>query len=172
MRRLAQVLFVTSVVVFAVGCSEPHQYDSSAGKFSVEFPGKPEEQSQTVQTEVGSIKLNIVMYEKRNSAYLVMYCDYPADHVQAAGSDVILEGACEGAVSNIRGTLVSQEPITIGDHPGREIKATASTDGNQVELRSRIYLVGNRLYQVIVSATPGGTKDSVANRFVDSFKLN
>lgn len=41
----------------------------------------------------------------------------------------------------------------------------------QGQIRARIYLVGNRLYQVMVIGTDSYTTSSGANAFLDSFKL-
>lgn len=171
MFRPAQTLLVLFLVIFATGCSQPQAYDSSSGRFTIDFPGKPKEQSQTVQTPVGSIAVHIIMYESRSAAYGVTYSDFPASHIESSSVDEILDGACQGAARNIGGTIISQKPISIGNHPGQEVKVAASTSGKKVEVRNRIYLVGNRLYQVVVTSTPGDTEDSTANKFVNSFKL-
>ena len=42
-------------------------YKSSAGKFSVQLPSKPQEQSQDQTTDVGTIKLNMVIAESNDS---------------------------------------------------------------------------------------------------------
>lgn len=171
MLRFAMLMFMLFHVVLVAGCSKPTPYDSATGKFTAEFPGSPKEQSQAMPTPLGTITAYIVGYESRSAAYMVMYADYPQSHVQSTSADEILDGACDGAASNINGRVISKTPITIGNHPGRELRVSATHEGKQVEVRNRVYLVGNRLYQVLVTSAPGGTQDSTANRFVDSFKL-
>jgi hypothetical protein len=171
MFRPAQTLLVLFLVIFATGCSQPQTYDSSSGRFTIDFPGKPKEQSQTVQTPTGNVTAHIIMYESRIAAYVVTYSDFPASQIKSSSADELLDGACQGVASNIGGTITSQKSISIDNHPGQEVKVSASSRGKKVEVRNRIYLVGNRLYQVIVTAAPGDTEDATANKFVTSFKL-
>jgi len=52
-------------------------YSSESGKFSVQMPTKPQEQSQEKKTEVGAVKINMAISESNTSAYMVSYNDYP-----------------------------------------------------------------------------------------------
>jgi hypothetical protein len=52
-------------------------YSSESGKFSVQMPTKPQEQSQEKKTEVGAVKINMAISESNTSAYMVSSNDYP-----------------------------------------------------------------------------------------------
>jgi hypothetical protein len=92
-------------------------------------------------------------------------CDYGS---AAAGRDpnTVLDGAQEGAISNVKGHLVSGKKITLGIYPGREFEA----DNDTMHFHARIYLVGTTLYQSLTAA-PLAEPYSGVTRFLDSFQL-
>ena len=148
-------------------------HKSASGGFEVLMPGTPKSSTEETPTAVGSIKLHMYIYEKSNdAAFTAMYSDYPKRLVQMSNPNKILEGAQQGGVSNIKGTLKSEKKIKIGKHPGREFSALAPTPiGTQMEYTSRVYLVENRLYQIAIAASIGKVSDADKKKFFASFKL-
>ena len=63
-------------------------------------------------------------------------------------------------------------PIEIaGKYPGVEFVAEGTVKGADTLLHGRLYLVDQRLYQVIALAPKGEMPQGVVNRFLSSFKL-
>ncbi len=147
--------------------------EDADGAFRVELPGTAKHQTEQTPTAVGNIELHMFLVESAGgSAFTAMYSDYPKSIIRAANADKILEGAQNGAVTNINGKLDTQRKIKIGSHPGREFSAKASTPlGGELEYTSRIYLVKNRLYQVTLAALGGTVAEADKKRFFDSFAL-
>ena len=83
-----------------------------------------------------------------------------------------LDGARDGAVRNVNGTLTSSSQITLGKQKylGREFNATI-TKPKEGQLRARVYLVGKRFYQVIVMGTNEYATSKEATAFLDSFRV-
>ena len=75
----------------------------------------------------------------------------------------------DGAVANMEGKLVSEKNVKLGKHPGREIRINVA-EGKRL-FRVRVYLVEQRLYQVVVFGTPETATSKDADKFLDSFKL-
>ncbi len=70
--------------------------------------------------------------------------------------------------------VLHQRPITLnGGYPGRVLILRRNLSGTPLRVYSRIYLVGRRLYSLIVSTLDvGGVSEDAVKRFMESFKLN
>ena len=169
-------IFLLVAVCIICGCSrhEWKEFSSAKGKFSVLMPGDPQEQHQVVNTAVGPIDLYMYTIDSGSIAYIVGYSDYPEDFIKNSEPKKILDGAREGAVRNIKGTLVASREITLEGHPGMEFafdvpkRPEFPYDGIG---RSHMFLVGNRLYQCMVIGKKSSSVEEVT-KFVDSFRLS
>jgi hypothetical protein len=81
----------------------------------------------------------------------------------------VLQGAQDGAVSNSKSRLVTDQPVTLNGHPGREYKME-SQDGKYAAT-GRVYLVANRLYQLLVVAPEDKPQPENVAKFLESFTL-
>ncbi len=169
-------LFGVGIVLllpFAVraGDGDLEKVTSKEGKFTVLLPKNTETQTSSVSTAVGEIQLVMVSATLREGWYAAAYADYPAEAVKGANPGKLLDGARDGAVSKVNGKLMKETKITLGQakHPGRELLIRAQ-DG-KIYARVRMYLVDNRLYQVIVAGSETEVKSKSANSVFDSFGL-
>lgn len=164
------LIFTTLVCLvilgFITGCSKFKEYKCESGGFIVNFPGTPEEQKQTLNTEAGSIDMYIYSVTKSNMGLAVAYCDCPDNDAEP---NDILDGACEGAVANSKGKLLSDLNIEYDSYPGRKIKYEIA--GGKIIQLQQVYLVNNRLYTLIVSTEPDDMYSKDITKFFDSFKL-
>lgn len=148
------------------------EFASKEGHYSVLMPGTPTESTQKVPTPAGEIVANIATVEQsRGVGYAVSYNDMPFDENQLkepGAVDKVLDGSANGQVTNVKGKLISQKPIKLGDYPGREVYFEVPEKG---EIRSRIFLVGKRLYQTMVQGPKVTVTSKDADKFLDSFKL-
>lgn len=143
-------------------------FASTEGRFTVLMPGTPQPRTQNVSTPAGNITFYAHFWEDRSAAYGVAYSDFPQGLIQSANVEALLNGARDGAAANVSGTLVSERRIGLSGHPGREIEIRIS--GGIV--KARIYLVGSRLYQLIVVEQSGTESSANQARFFDSFQLS
>lgn len=147
-------------------------YKSSAGKFSVQLPSKPQEQSQDQTTDVGTIKLNMVIAESNDSGYFVGYADFPNKVSNPADIQKGLADSVKGSVANLKGEIKSEKEFLLGDVPCRDFEAGGKVQATDVSMKGRFCLAGNRLYQVFAL----GAKDKIAiadvDRFITSFKID
>jgi hypothetical protein len=155
------------------GCGETtwSEYSSAEGAFSVLMPGTPTEQTQAQDTEMGTIDVHSFTFEEGDVAYLVGYNVFPAAVIGAASSDSMLDGARDGQVNAVKGTLVNEQKITLGAYPGRELEIQIEDSDGTLSLRSRTFLVRDRLYQVMVVGPKGQSTSPDTTKFLDSFKL-
>lgn len=181
MKRFSLRAFLLSaVLVTACNTATPtveeptlEEYASEAGGFTISTPLTLDESSQSVDTQAGPIDIYTFTAEDNQAAYIVAYSDYPEALVTQSEPDIILDGSRDGAVGNVGGTLINETRIDLQGNPGRALVIDTTTDdGQDATVNARIYLVDNRLYQVLV-VVPKGDEDEVdADGFLDSFSLS
>jgi hypothetical protein len=148
--------------------------DSKDGRFTVHMPKEPmAPKTQVVRTKTGELNVTLVIAEGRHDSYFVVsYSDFPPAELKKGEEEKRLDQACNGAAESLRGELREENPIKLdGRHPGREFFIRKN---GAVIAKVRIYLVENRLYQVMVlgSGQIFSSKEKDAGIFLDSFRLN
>ena len=68
---------------------------------------------------------------------------------------------------NIEGKVVSEKPLPLGSHPGRELQV----ENAELAMRIRLYLVDRRLYKVVASWPKSRVFSVDDERFLNSFRL-
>jgi|GEM_PF-643709 len=149
-------------------------FSSKEGGFSLLLPGQPKEQRQPINTATGSVDAIMYITEVGNTAFGAGFSDFPGS-ASNVDPQQVLAGARDGAAKNVNGTVVDEKPIELAGHPGLEIAveipAAAAVPGGAM-YRGRIYLVGNRLYQVIYVALKNDDKPDEYHKLFDSFQLD
>jgi glucose/arabinose dehydrogenase len=136
------------------------------GRFSVALPDGYTKKNQKVNTAAGSLEVTMVVGEgSKDTLFVVSYCDYSKADLEKGGIAKRLDYARDGAVNSAGGKLRQEMEINLDRHPGRDL--VIEKDG-EVVVRTRIYLVENRLYQVM---TLGNVPAKEARAFLDSFRL-
>lgn len=182
MRYLMPRLLLTSLVLLSLmSFMKPDGWyvlRSEQYGYKVDFPQKPVENPQVINTEIGELKMNMFIYDASsagkddNLLYLVNYTEYPEAFMEVEDPEsvkVFFRNAVDGAVGNVNGRLISEKIIKLGRHPGREIKVDFK-EGMAV-IRMRFYLVGYKLYMLqTITETKKDFNKSI-NRFMNSFEL-
>jgi hypothetical protein len=140
-------------------------YSYPADGFSATFPSEPELQKRAVPTEKGSFELRSYVTQVEPVALFVGVCDY-GSAVAGRDPEDVLNGARDGALSNSKSHLLTQQKIAFGVYHGVQFEAESDT----AHFSARIYLVGTTLYQTLV-VYPLGKPYEGATRFLDSFQL-
>jgi len=156
------------------GGSTPATYTDEAGNYRILTVGPTKNSKQNVPSPAG--ELNLFAMENtdaKKTTRTVIYADYPAQLMQSKGPEAMLDGGVRGMIAGGHWNIESQKPILLDGHPGREIqfsvpgpKGTENGAG-----RARLYLVGNRLYQVIVVGPASKVTAAELSDFVNSFEL-
>ena len=137
------------------------------GRYRVLMPGTPEISKEPIALPDGrTVQMFQAAIETPNAAYLGTHVDYPADLVRRAPPDTLLDNVRNGSAKGH--TLRSEQRLTISGNPGREYVIARA---NGVILVTRSFLVGNRLYQIIVAGRPGVEQQMETRRFLESFTL-
>jgi hypothetical protein len=143
------------------------EFTSAEGKFKVEMPGSPREET----LYAAGIPLTTYRIEEKDGAYGVAYADLPIP--EGASSQQIthmLNSARDGAVQNVNGKFKGESQIRLeGKYPGREIRADLPVDDGI--LKARMYLVKKRVYMLMVTGRSAWVNSANAKRFLDSLEV-
>jgi hypothetical protein len=151
--------------------SEWQVYTSQEGHFQVTMPGSPKKDVESVNTLIGKVDLYLFTVEADDFGYIVGYGDYPSSFVNSGNVEAMLDGARDGAVSNVNGKLVGERRIKVQGFPGRDLWVEATIGGEVGMAQMRIVLVGNRLYQVLVAGPKERFAEGQAEKCLNSFKV-
>jgi hypothetical protein len=156
---------VVLVPLMLAGCSDRMvPYTNEAGGFTVLLPGTPE--VTTTKNKEGHDVPTVVLNE-RSGTYTISWQVPKAQGTESA--DAKLDTASKGMAEIINGLDHGFKAIKLGEWPGREIIIEIPT--KQTWLRVRLYMVGDRLYNVITSGSRWWVDSAEARRFHDSFRL-
>jgi hypothetical protein len=144
-------------------------FSTYEGGFTIEAPDVLEEQIAAMNTLMGSLQFNAYVVEKDMVVYMVGYCDYPDTVIKAGSPDRLLDFAIEGAISSLKGKVIHKVPINLGEYYGRELVIDQVTTNQEHTIR--IYLVGNRMYQLSVVIPKRDEYKQNRERFLGAFKL-
>ncbi len=136
---------------------------SYSGGFTAFMPEKPAVSIDRQAAPGGFRTIHLFKFEDRatNMFNTVSYSDYPPGF-EVGDADEFFDQLIAHAVSSIGGILLVERNISTGYLAGREIEVAVDED---YFVRSRFYLVGNRLYQVML----GGSKQRAYSRQSEAF---
>ena len=160
---------VCTRLVIAGQANKAYPYTASDGSYTVKFPGKPTESAQTVQTQVGPIKVQMVIYEgdQGKRAYATSSTQYKIDP-RNYSVEKGLNGARDGIAKNMNATISKETKINYKGAPGRQLFLTLKQGTGKV----RIFIVnagkGPIIYQAFVVNTTGKVDNAETNAFLDS----
>ncbi len=162
------VLVALASVLLADDRTEWMEFVSKEGRFKVLMPGTPKQDKIDTESDFGKGVLHMNVAQTGKTMFGANYCDFPAE-IKKAPLKKVFDSSRDGAVANMEGKLASEKDIKFGQYPGREIQIEVA--GGKGLFRARVYLVEQRLYQVVIFGTPDEAGSKEADKFLDSFKL-
>jgi hypothetical protein len=142
----------------------------SGDGFSISMPGTPAKNDDTIPSAAGPLPLRMYTLSKGFEGFISGYTEYPDIVFTSAEPETLLDGAQQGAISNVKGEVTSQRSITLNGNPGREIVGTSPAQN--VGFTARVYLAKPRMYMLVYTQYDK-TKPISADgkRFLDSFQI-
>jgi hypothetical protein len=140
-------------------------YPYPADGFSASFPSQPSFEKQNLPTDAGTVDYHTYTADDASTSLVAGVTNF-GPVLAGKDPDAILQGAKAGAVTNSKGKLVSEKPITLGANHG--IAFEIETDSARVT--ARVYLAGTSIYEMIV-ASPLNSNYADTTRFLDSLQL-
>jgi hypothetical protein len=165
---IAAILLLTCDSQQATGSTQSDWsvFSPEGGGFSVNLPGKPTERSLPQSTETERTPSPVYELTSGGLKYVILYKDGLVS-AEVTQRDKFLEMAAEAGIISAGGKVVSNKPVSLGDYPGRELKGEVAGFLYQ----SRVYLVNQRLYVLIVWLPAGKAGSENAAKFFQSFKI-
>ena len=166
------MLLLVIIPVLSFGAQHSDEwvkYTSKEGRYSVLVPGQPTVDTQEATSADGD---KFTQYKATvfsgGVVYLIGYFDY------AAGTIFTFDKARDGMIDAVKGTLLSDQSISLGGSPGRELRLSAK-DASGVEylMLARFYDIDRRVYvlQFITPKSPEDEFERKAKRYFDSFQV-
>ena len=143
--------------------------------FSVLLPGKPKEEVQDLDTEIGKLTNHMYLVDASGVFYAVMYAEFPAPITDPEIARGMFDNARTMAIAATRAEVKSETEITLNGYPGREL--LVSMPGGLGLLRGRMYMVKQFFYQAITLTVPEKNaeilklREAEVKKFFDSFTL-
>jgi hypothetical protein len=135
------------------------------GRFKVMLGDKPKEKTEHVKSEVGTLDVTTLSTKVSDNLTLsVTWTDYP-DSFREVSREKLLAAVRDGLKSK-KAKLVTEKEIAAAD-PNPAAKEV-QFDHGKYHTRTRLFLVGTRLYQV----TATGKKEDVESRFAGEFLVS
>jgi hypothetical protein len=145
-------------------------FRNDTNRFTVGFPARPKESVQPQKTAVGEFDLYLFQVNDPETAtqYVVGCTEYTG--VKLFNPEDRFDGARDGLLASGQYKLRSERKIELQGSPGREIDLELP-DGKGIQFRVHLYLVGQRMYQLMVFSKQDVAKNRDASLFFDSFRL-
>ena len=144
------------------------------GNFRIIMPGEPVESLKTIDTDDGQVEQRVFTTIQGGTRYTISYYDRPVTAPAKAPADV-LESVEKRVVGNLQGKLITRNEVDVSGHPGKDLVVEAPTANRRavVIVKTRVYVVDRRVFQVMTSAYKTPTNKNASNDpiYFKSFKL-
>jgi PsbP-like protein len=152
-----------------------YNYVSADGSYSVNFPAKPEESSQSANLAAGDVEYKLVSYDdkKQQRNYTATVAGIPLPpgaNTNKLDPDKILDASRDGFAKSSLSNVTSETKINLNGYPGREVIFRGE---NNLAIKGRFFINANtpKIYQVIVGDSSGNIDFPEAQTFLDSFAI-
>jgi len=176
-RKISFLLLTTFSLMGFKDSTDWYSFESVSGRFSIEFPQKPDTSSQVMKSPIGQLTMYLVIYEPKetpddNFAYIVGHTVYPDSVINSEKKSMVdgfFRSAVDGAVSNVKGKLLTEKKIELDGFPGREV--TVDFQNGQAVILMKCFLVRNVMYILETISESGKENNTSSSHFYQSFKL-
>jgi len=157
--RVTLSALVAALLVAAGGTAQESwkEFTWKEGKCSLLLPGKPME------------KKDSLLVVNKQGVYMVYFADSPAmAKADAATIKQLFDKTRDALVASLKGKLLGDKDVKLDKYAGRELQIEAPKIG---VYRTRLYQVGERYYQLILTAPKEVATSKEADKFFGSFKV-
>jgi len=180
MRKISLPLMATTLLatMLVSACSPKfnwRDYRSNDAPYTVQFPGKPAQQTRTVDLDGQQVSLTMAATEIDGTTFAVASGELP----DAAHAQMAMQAMKTAMVKNIDGVVSSDKvsAVSSGNAGGVQqtsidIEAKGSQNGASMLLSGKFIAKDKRVYQVIVVGHEKQVVRDTVDTFISSFKLN
>ncbi|MBP6507434.1 MAG: hypothetical protein KA257_07700 [Opitutaceae bacterium] len=177
MKRLNTFSYLCMCYLFLIGCSKLDQekpvwrtFTPPDGDFSISAPGQLTDTYDQIQTALGAIPRHRYTVSIGSTYYGVERHNYPKGSLSLLDVTEALDLLRDDAIKAIPGGRLADESLArLGDKTGRDLRIEFG--GGKTIVRSRMFVVGDRVYAIIVVAARRHESDTAIEQFIASFRL-
>ncbi len=164
---------IACLAILACTPSEWRELEVSEGGFRVLMRGAPHYVRQDLETPAGKMAAHLYSSDRTASYFAVGYSDYPLVLVVGSSPEALFKSVQDTWVRRIKGRLVASDSALqlAGKYPGLEFTAEGTDAKGDTFVQSRLFLVDQRLYQLVAMGRKGEVDQGTVNRFLNSFRL-
>lgn len=156
---------------FVSGCQEklPSTFDYQFENYYIVFPSKPKSEKIRVNSELGELVITSISAHKAYFNYSVSITELPLEPLDEQDLKGLMDATIQGAVDNSGGKITSD---IIKEHVGIEFREfVISVQGGEYMVISRVFVVGNKLFQMLVTSPKDEFFDKSIRDFLNSFSI-
>jgi hypothetical protein len=140
--------------------------------FAISAPEEPKRDSQRIRVVGGTSTAHIysIAADEHGAFMVFVYLRHRSD--RRPERDVRQE-AGSGALRSVKGKLLAEAELALGRYRGAEldVEEPGEAAGKGHRIRNRYYIVGRRVYQLMVIAPAGERFPAETERWFKSFRL-
>jgi regulation of enolase protein 1 (concanavalin A-like superfamily) len=148
-------------------------FTSAEGRFSVDFPSKPNQSSrQTRSSAGGSEQVITTGFRGAGGNYFVYKFEFPTTILRGL-EETQLDAERDGFVRQFHGKVIAEKKIQLDGYAGRDftIRGEPERGVGLVTTRARMYVAGNAVYALLAVSAPNRELAEDAGRFLGSLKI-
>ena len=173
LRKAALAVIVIALMAGACGGGGDggwERFVSEDGEYSFLVPSLSlvEVESETTETSFGELDFTRYVVEFNRKLFVSLYSDLAPENLAAYTADELVSFAAETLAEDTSGTLLSNEPISLGGAPGREVRVELETGRVFI---MRVFQVGGRQFQIGSISSREEQSSSDVLRFLDSLRI-
>jgi HEAT repeat protein len=146
-------------------------FRSGDWKFTVMLPDEPKYQEQEIP--FGILHSFMTMHKAgpytAPTCYAIAVSEYAAEALEGKSKEDMMAMSRDAAVAGLGGKLVGEQPIE--HHGWKGVEHCIEVEGKGT-VRTQLFWVDQRLYQVVVSSKPEFLNVRAADYFMESFQLD
>lgn len=167
-RRTGRMVFLAAFLLTGCGGgkAEWKEIHSKDGRFKVTLPSAArEDKYQAEKTPVGPLTFVVHLGEAGKDTYRVEYADLPPKVPYDELKDFV-----QPITTRYEGKVTKEEGIEVAGHKGWAFEIDAQKPKGHVA--GRVFVVENRLYQLLAVGPEVSGSSADVKKFFDSFKLD
>ena len=181
--RLLVAACVIALGVIATACNPTFNWREfrSADGFAVMLPGRPQTVSREVKLPDGVVQMSMTSTGIGATLFAVGAAQLPSGlSSEAPGRERTVTHLRDALVRNVNGRIINSSAASLSVPPGDSRKVLAAeaieaagrdSGGRAVRLTARLFIVDDRLYQVIALSAEGEVPPDAIETFFTSFRL-
>jgi hypothetical protein len=142
-------------------------FTSSRWGFTAMFPAAPEKKEGTIMGVPGTQLHSFAAFHKATHC-VVAVAEYPEDYLKDSTEEERLDAARDLCEAGLGGKVVREVDIELQGHTGREVEIEVNGIGT---LRTHLFWLGRRLYQVNVTLSERFGTPPAGEYFLESFRF-